>query len=110
MRSCARSLAFRRDFATDAKLPGNPASLGKVLLIVQRRFFRLGAAKGGRSAYVRDELGLARFEIDMTDHDLDAVERKRPGSAERQRRLHEAGGKSAVKRAELQRRISAQGR
>ncbi|MHC1550548.1 hypothetical protein [Phyllobacterium sp. K27] len=42
------------------------------------------------AAYVRDELGGPRFEIDMVDHDPAAVERKRPDTAERQRQMHEA--------------------
>lgn len=93
------------------------------------------------AAYVRYELGLERFEIDMSEHDPAAVERKRPDTAERQRQLHEAGEhdawfrsqvqkamdgiadgsnraisedewaeKAQLKRADLQRRIGAQGR
>ncbi|MDW5318284.1 hypothetical protein [Rhizobium sp. PL01] len=93
------------------------------------------------AAYVHDELGLERFEIDMTEYDAAAVERKRPDTAERQRQLHTAGehdawfrsqvrkamdgiedgsnraisedewaDKAQSKRADLQRRNSAQGR
>ena len=54
------------------------------------------------AAYVRDELGLARFEIDMTEHDPAAVERKRPDTAERQRQLHEAGEHDAWFRSQVQ--------
>lgn len=54
------------------------------------------------AAYVRDELGLARFEIDMTEHDPTAVERKRPDTAERQRQLHEAGEHDAWFRSQVQ--------
>lgn len=54
------------------------------------------------AAYIRDELGIARFEIDMTEHDPEAVERKRPDTAERQRQLHEAGEHDAWFRGQVQ--------
>jgi hypothetical protein len=54
------------------------------------------------AAYVRDELGLARFEIDMTEHDPAAIERKRPDTADRQRQLHEAGEHDAWFRGQVQ--------
>ena len=57
------------------------------------------------AAYVRDELGLARFEIDMTDHDPAAVERKRPDTAERQRQIHEAAEHDAWFRGEVQKAL-----
>lgn len=57
------------------------------------------------AAYVSDELGLARFEIDMTEHDPDAVERKRPDTAERQRQLHEAGEHDAWFRGQVQKAL-----
>ena len=56
-------------------------------------------------AYVRDELGLARFEIDMTGHDPDAVERKRPDTAERQRQIHEAADHDIWFRGEVQKAL-----
>jgi len=40
--------------------------------------------------FVRDELGMPRFEIDTRDHEPDAVPRKRPDQSERQRRTHAA--------------------
>ena len=59
-----------------------------------------GCASGGNlntaAAYVRNELGLERFEIDMSEHDPAATERKRPDTAERQRKLHEAGEQDAL--------------
>jgi len=55
--------------------------------------------------YVREELGLARFEIDMTDHDPAAVERKRPDTAERQRQIHEAAEHDAWFRGEVQKAL-----
>jgi hypothetical protein len=57
------------------------------------------------AAYVRDELGLARFEIDMTEHDPSAVERKRPDTAERQRQLHEAAEHDAWFRGQVQKAL-----
>ncbi len=57
------------------------------------------------AAYVRDELGIARFEIDMTEHDPAAVERKRPDTAERQRHIHEAAEHDAWFRGEVQKAL-----
>ena len=57
------------------------------------------------AAYVRDELGIARFEIDMTEHDPAAVERKRPDTAERQRHIHEAAEHDAGFRGEVQKAL-----
>lgn len=57
------------------------------------------------AAYVRDELGLVRFEIDMTEHDPAAVERKRPDTAERQRQLHEAAEHDAWFRGQVQKAL-----
>ncbi|WP_431323142.1 hypothetical protein [Rhizobium sp. YTU87027] len=54
------------------------------------------------AAYVRDELGIARFEIDMTEHDPSAIERKRPDTAERQRQLREAAEHDAWFRSQVQ--------
>ncbi len=42
------------------------------------------------AAFIRDELGIPRFEIDIADHEPDTVTRKRPDTAERQRRMHSA--------------------
>ncbi|WP_421874142.1 hypothetical protein [Pararhizobium sp.] len=57
------------------------------------------------AAYVRNELGLERFEIDMSEHDPAATERKRPDTAERQRKLHEAGEQDAWFRGQVQKAI-----
>lgn len=57
------------------------------------------------AAYVRDELGLARFEIDMTHHDPAAVERKRPDTAVRQRQIHQAAEHDAWFRGEVQKAL-----
>lgn len=42
------------------------------------------------AAFVRDELGLPRFEVDAVDHDPGALDRSRPDTAARQRQAHEA--------------------
>jgi hypothetical protein len=42
------------------------------------------------AAYVRDELGLPRFDVDTAAYDPNAVERTRPDQAERLRRQREA--------------------
>jgi hypothetical protein len=57
------------------------------------------------AAYVRDELGVARFEIDMVDHDPAALERKRPDTAARQRQMREAVEHDAWFRAEVQKTL-----
>lgn len=57
------------------------------------------------AAYVNHELGLSRFEIDMTEHNPAAVERKRPDTAERQRQLHEAGEHDAWFRGQVQKAL-----
>lgn len=53
-------------------------------------------------AYVRDELGVARFEIDTSDYDADANERKRPDQTERLRRQREAASYDAWFRGKVQ--------
>jgi hypothetical protein len=54
------------------------------------------------AAYVRDELGVPRFEIDMAEHDPDALERKRPDTAERLRQMREAAEYDTWFRAQVQ--------
>ncbi|MEQ1949807.1 hypothetical protein [Mesorhizobium sp. CN2-181] len=54
------------------------------------------------AAYVRDELGMQRFEIDMAEHDPAALDRARPDTAERQRQLREAAEHDAWFRAQVQ--------
>ncbi|WP_445678953.1 hypothetical protein [Radicibacter daui] len=54
------------------------------------------------AAYVREELGFERFEIDLTQHDPAAVQRKRPDTAERQRQLREAAEHDAWFRSQVQ--------
>src|SRR4051794_29311908 len=42
------------------------------------------------ASYVRNQLGLPRFEVDASAHAPDAVERRRPDTTERLRRQREA--------------------
>ncbi|RWI14082.1 hypothetical protein [Mesorhizobium sp.] len=53
------------------------------------------------AAFVREELGVPRFEVDTADYDPDAVERKRPDQAERLRRQREAAEHDAWFRSEV---------
>lgn len=57
------------------------------------------------AAYVRDALGVPRFEIDMADHDPAALERKRPDTAARQRQMREAAEHDAWFQAEVQKTL-----
>ena len=51
--------------------------------------------------YVRDELGLPRFEVDSHGHAPEAIQRRRPDTAQRQQRAHEAMAHDAWFRAEV---------
>lgn len=53
------------------------------------------------AAFVRDELGISRFEVDTADYDPEAIERKRPDQAERLRRQREAADHDAWFRTEV---------
>jgi hypothetical protein len=57
------------------------------------------------AAYVRDTLGMARFDVDATAHDPGAVDRSRPDTAERQRRAHEAAEHDRWFRAQVQKTL-----
>jgi predicted transcriptional regulator len=59
------------------------------------------------AAYVSEELGLPRFEVDTADHRPDAIERKRPDSSERLRRQREAADYDTWFRARAQEGIEA---
>jgi hypothetical protein len=54
------------------------------------------------AAYVQNELGVERFEVDMRDLDISADDRSRPDTAERQRQLREAAEHDAWFRAQVQ--------
>lgn len=57
------------------------------------------------AAFVRQELGLPRFEVDTVGHDPHALERRRPDTAARQRRAHEAAEHDKWFRAEVQKTL-----
>lgn len=57
------------------------------------------------AAYVRDELGLARFEVDAQAHEPDAGRRRRPDQAERLRQQRAAAEHDAWFRAEVQKTL-----
>ena len=54
------------------------------------------------AAFVRDELGVARFEVDTLDHEPGADRRRRPDQAARMKHKHEAGEHDAWFRAEVE--------
>lgn len=58
------------------------------------------------AAFVRQELGLSRFEVDAIGHDPDAFKRRRPDAADRQRRAHEAAEHDRWFRAEIEKTLS----
>jgi hypothetical protein len=43
------------------------------------------------ATFVREEPGVARFEVDALNHEPDADRRRRPGQAARMKQKHEAG-------------------
>jgi hypothetical protein len=53
-------------------------------------------------SFVREELGMPRFEIDTVDYDPAAIERKRPDQAERLRQQQEAAAYDTWFRAQVQ--------
>lgn len=57
------------------------------------------------AAYVRDMLGIDRFDVDATAHDPGAVDRSRPDTAERQRQAHEAAEHDRWFRAQVQKTL-----
>ena len=58
------------------------------------------------AAFVRDELGLARFEVDAQAHESDAGARRRPDQAARMKARHEAAEHDAWFRAEVEKGIA----
>lgn len=56
-------------------------------------------------AFVRDELGLPRFEVDASSHDATGGN-SRPDTAARQRRAHEAAAHDAWFRSEVEKTIA----
>jgi hypothetical protein len=51
---------------------------------------RLWRNLNSAAAYVRDDLGVARFEVDTLNHQPDAVVRRRPDQSQALRRAHAA--------------------
>ena len=58
------------------------------------------------AAFVRDELGLVRFEVDAQAHEADAGARRRPDQAARMKARHEAADHDAWFRAEVEKGIA----
>lgn len=66
------------------------------------RRMRLWRNLNTAAAYVQNELGVERFEVDMSELDIAADNRSRPDAAERQRQLREAAEHDAWFRAQVQ--------
>jgi len=66
------------------------------------RRMRLWRNLNTAAAYVQNELGVERFEVDMSELDIAAEDRSRPDAAERQRQLREAAEHDAWFRAQVQ--------
>lgn len=58
------------------------------------------------AAFVRDELGVARFEVDAQAHAPDAGTRRRPDQAARMKHKHEAAEHDAWFRAEVEKSLA----
>ena len=58
------------------------------------------------AAFVRDELGVVRFEVDALDHDPNAIARKRPDQAERLRQQRQAVEHDKWFRAEVRKTLN----
>jgi hypothetical protein len=69
------------------------------------RQIRLWRNLNTAAAYVQHELGVERFEVDMSYLDIAASDRSRPDTAERQRQLREAAEHDTWFRAEVQRTV-----
>jgi len=70
------------------------------------RRMRLWRNLNTAATYVQSELGVERFEVDMSDLDISAEDRSRPDTAERQRQLHEAAEHDAWFRSEVQQTLN----
>jgi hypothetical protein len=80
-------------------------SVERVVAAQRSRRARLWRNLNTAAAYVRNELGLPRFEVDALKHDPDAIDRSRPDTAERQRRAHIAVEHERWFRAEVKKAI-----
>ncbi len=63
---------------------------------------RLWRTLTAAAAYVRDDLGIQRFDVDMAGHQPDAKPRRRPDQAAALRRAHEAAEHDRWFRAEVE--------
>ncbi len=63
---------------------------------------RLWRTLAAAAAYIRDDLGVLRFEVDMAGHAPDARPRRRPDQAAALRRAHEAAEHDRWFRAEIE--------
>lgn len=66
------------------------------------RRMRLWRNLNTAAAYVQSELGVERFEVDMSDLDISSEDRRRPDAAERQHQLREAAEHDTWFRAQVQ--------
>lgn len=73
----------------------------RVIAAQRARHPRLWRNLNTAVAYVRDELGVPRFEVDTAAYDPASIGRKRPDQAERLRRQHEAAAHDAWFRAQV---------
>jgi hypothetical protein len=58
------------------------------------------------ATFVREELGVTRFEVDALNHEPDAVRRRRPDQAARMKQRHEAGEHDAWFRGEVEKSLT----
>jgi hypothetical protein len=82
-------------------------ALERAIAAQRSRQMRLWRNVNTAIAYVRDELGLARFEIDTVAHTPDPQARKRPDQSERLRKQREAADYDTWFRAQVQIGIDA---
>lgn len=80
-------------------------STERVIAAQRSRRPRLWRNLNTAAAYVRETLGMARFDVDATAHDPGAVDRSRPDTAERQRQAHEAAEHDRWFRAQVQKTL-----
>lgn len=67
---------------------------------------RLWRNLNSAAAYVRDDLGVARFEVDTDGHEQEAAGHRRPDQAAALRRMHAVAEHDAWFRAEVEKAIS----
>ncbi|MBM6593961.1 hypothetical protein [Microvirga pudoricolor] len=80
-------------------------ALEKAVAAQRSRQMRLWRHLDTAASFIRDELHLPRFEVDAVGHEPEAVERRRPDTAERQRQAHAAAEHDRWFRAEVQKAL-----